>query len=81
MLIIVYVDDIIIIGSSDLEVQQIISLLNRSFSLKNLGELNYFLGVEAPRTSDGILLSRNKYISNLLERAKISETKSLPKHQ
>ncbi|RVW77085.1 Retrovirus-related Pol polyprotein from transposon RE1 [Vitis vinifera] len=42
----VYVDDIILTGSSDTLVSQFVDYLAQRFSLKDLGPLSYFLGVE-----------------------------------
>lgn len=42
----VYVDDIIVIRSSSAEVSTLIAKLAAYFSLKDLGCLNYFLGVK-----------------------------------
>ena len=42
----VYVDDIIIIGNNPSNVQHFITLLFARFSLKDLGPLTYFLGIE-----------------------------------
>lgn len=42
----VYVDDIIITGSSKSLVQDIITKLNLAFSLKHLGDLDYFSGIK-----------------------------------
>lgn len=44
--VLVYVDDIIIMGNSSAHVQNFIDLLGRRFSLKDLGLLSYFLGIE-----------------------------------
>jgi len=49
----VYVDHIIVTGSSPAEV----STLAAHFSLKDLGCLNYFLGVEVIPSTAGIFLS------------------------
>ncbi|XP_054797631.1 uncharacterized protein LOC129302773 [Prosopis cineraria] len=39
-------DDLVLTGSDDAKVQQVISLMSSTFSLKVLGELSFFLGVE-----------------------------------
>jgi len=50
----VYVDDIIVTGSSPAEVCTLIDTLAALFSLKDLGCLNYFLGVEVIPSTTGI---------------------------
>ena len=45
-LIIVYVDDMTVIGSSPKEVEKIWSHLAKEFEMKDLGTLKYFLGIE-----------------------------------
>ena len=63
--ILVYVDDIIITGSSNMLVNGVIRVLATRFSLKEPHDLHYFLGVEATRTSTGLHLMRHKYILDL----------------
>ena len=69
--ILVYVDDILITGSSEQVVMHLITSLNREFALKDLREVNYFLGIEVNHTSEGIHLSQGKYITDPLCKAKI----------
>ncbi|GLT82336.1 hypothetical protein SLE2022_007230 [Rubroshorea leprosula] len=45
------------------------------FSLKDLGPLSFFLGVEAIPTSAGLLLSQHQYIINLLHKYNMHEAK------
>lgn len=60
----VYVDDILITGSTIPGIQRILTLLAERFSVKDLEDLNYFLGLEAHRTEEGLHLSQRKYIIN-----------------
>ncbi|XP_060212165.1 uncharacterized mitochondrial protein AtMg00810-like [Lycium barbarum] len=66
LVLLLYVDDIILTGSHSTLLNQFISLLSRQFSMKDLGELHYFLGVQAIRSSNDLHLSQRKYISDLL---------------
>ncbi|KAK1408451.1 hypothetical protein QVD17_40235 [Tagetes erecta] len=73
--IIVYVDDIIITGPNSTLVETFINSLANRFSLKDLGTLSYFLGVEVIPHTDGLFLSQGKYILDLLNRANMSDSK------
>ncbi|CAH9057687.1 unnamed protein product [Cuscuta epithymum] len=66
--ILLYVDDILITGSSSSFVMFVIHTLSRQFAMKDLGDIHYFLGIQARRTSTGLFLSQAKYISDLLHR-------------
>jgi hypothetical protein len=63
----VYVDDIIIASSSSSAVEALLQDLKSDFTLKDLGPLSYFLGIEVKQTSDGICLSQDKYTTDLLK--------------
>lgn len=71
----IYVDDIILTGSSNNVLSQLIATLSHDFPIKDLGNLNFFLGVEVIRTAKGLLLSQQRYISDLLHRTKMTHTK------
>jgi len=61
-----YVDDIILIGSSVSLLFSFISTLSKPFAMKDLGDVNYFLGVQVIRSFSGLFLFQHKYISDLL---------------
>lgn len=63
-----YVDDIVVTGNSPTHVQLFIDLLTARFSLKDVGALSYFLGIEVTRTVNGLTLTQMKYINDLLQR-------------
>ena len=46
VIILIYVDDILITGSSSTAIRSLISTLSHTFALKDLGKLHYFLGIE-----------------------------------
>ncbi|XP_022862580.1 uncharacterized protein LOC111382775 [Olea europaea var. sylvestris] len=64
----VYVDDIIITGSDTSYISTLITELSAQFAIKNLGNLNYFLGIE------------QKYALDLLQRAAMLNFSSTPFH-
>lgn len=41
------------------------------FALKDLGEVDYFLGIQVKRTENGIDLSQKKYVTDLLCKTKM----------
>jgi hypothetical protein len=57
MFVLVYVDDIIITASVPAAISDLLQQLWVSFAIKDLGKLNYFLGVEVVPLKSGILLS------------------------
>ncbi|KAL5564518.1 hypothetical protein UlMin_027682 [Ulmus minor] len=78
LLILIYVDDIIVTGSNIEEIEKLITVLNNSFSLKDLGQLNYFLGIEVKTIAEGLHLSQKRYIKDLLIKSKMDNAKPLP---
>ena len=69
----VYVDDILITRNSKAAIIRILSLLAARFSVKHPEELNYFLGIEARRTNNGLHLSQRRYILDLLHQYKMED--------
>jgi Reverse transcriptase (RNA-dependent DNA polymerase) len=55
----VYVDDIILTGNSPAALQSLITALNSEFSLKDLGTLNFFLGIEITTSPTSLHLSQH----------------------
>lgn len=75
----IYVDDDIIITSNHIfGVCHIINGLSNRFSVKDLGTLHFFLGVEVLRTTNGIFLSQQKYIMDLLHDVHMQDSTSFP---
>lgn len=62
-----YVDDIVLTGSSIQFLSYIISLLSAEFSMSNLDDLHYYLGVSATHTTNGLFWSQQKYAKEILK--------------
>lgn len=73
--ILVYVDDIIITSNNDDHLSKCITNLANRFSLKDLGPLNYFLGVEVNSHPQGLFLSQTHYIQDILTKANMESSK------
>ncbi|KAK1436331.1 hypothetical protein QVD17_02110 [Tagetes erecta] len=73
--ILVYVDDIIVTGNDSIILNSLITKLGDTFAIKDLGNLEYFLGIELIPQQSGILLSQRKYITEVLQRAGLSDAK------
>lgn len=75
--ILVYVDDILLIGSNDDAVVAFKDVLKAAFKLRDLGPAKYFLGFEIARNETGISINQRKYVLELLEDAGLLGCKPL----
>ena len=73
--VLVYVDDMVITGNNNRVIDAFIAAISTRFSLKDLGELSYFLGIEATRTSKGLHLIQKKYVLDLLTRTNMIDAR------
>ncbi|KAE8700736.1 4-coumarate--CoA ligase [Hibiscus syriacus] len=64
--VVVYVDDIHVTSSSEKCVNEVNKQLHDRFSLKDLGLIHYFLGIEVVHTVTGMFLNQKKYVEELL---------------
>jgi hypothetical protein len=74
-LLILYVDDMIITRNDLSEIQELKDFLSQNFEMKDLGHLNYFLGLEITSSDDGFYLTQAKYTSDLLSQAGLTDHK------
>lgn len=51
-------DDIIVTSNHKSNIDEFVTLLHNKFSLKDLGSLSYFLGIEVHLTPAGLFLSQ-----------------------
>jgi hypothetical protein len=73
----VYVDDLVITGNNSTLVANINKQLGDMFSLKDMGSLHFFLGIEVIPTQAGLFLSQHKYVRELLNTTSMSGAKDV----
>ncbi|KAJ9566378.1 hypothetical protein OSB04_002344 [Centaurea solstitialis] len=74
----IYVDDVVVVGNDPIKIQATKDDLDKKFSIKDLGNLKYFLGIEVTRTSEGLVLNQRKYILDILEDCGLQGCKPSP---
>ncbi|GAA0185355.1 transmembrane signal receptor [Lithospermum erythrorhizon] len=71
VLLAVYVDDVIITGSDSAAIKALKSYLHTTFSIKDLGQLNYFLGFPISIANGQLFLNQSKYDNELVNESGI----------
>ncbi|XP_059630984.1 uncharacterized mitochondrial protein AtMg00810-like [Cornus florida] len=70
-----YVDDMIITGNDVSGITSLKTYLMRSFKMKDLGPLTYFLGLEISRSKAGVSIRQKKYAEDVLSLAHLTDSK------
>jgi len=65
-----YVDDIIVTGNDEREKHELKQKVVKEFEIKELGKLKYFLGIEVAYSTQGIFISQQKYVTDLLAKTR-----------
>ncbi|XP_019178338.1 PREDICTED: uncharacterized protein LOC109173553 [Ipomoea nil] len=64
-------------GSDHDLVANLMSKISSAFKIRDLGEHEFFLGIETIKCNDGILLSQQRYMNDILKRVGMAECKEL----
>ena len=76
LIVAVYVDDIIVASKTDSQIGKFKTLIGDRFKIKDLGLLNYFLGVTVDQRTDGsIFIGQKSYTNALLEKYSMTDCK------
>eukprot|EP00253_Pinus_taeda_P011672 PITA_11672 len=76
LILVLYVDDLLITGSSVSAIATVKRALHDRFLMIDMGPLHVFLGLEISQDAIGIKLSKAKYARDLLERFRMTDCKS-----
>nr|GEU83489.1 hypothetical protein [Tanacetum cinerariifolium] len=72
----IYVDDIIFGSSNPQLCREFKALMHEKFQISAMGELNFFLGLQVLQKEDGIFLSQEKYVGDILKKFGYSNVRS-----
>ncbi|GJR98079.1 ribonuclease H-like domain-containing protein [Tanacetum coccineum] len=76
LLVQVYVDDIIF-GLTKKELCNAFEkLMHEKFQMSSIGELTFFLGLQVQQKKDGIFISQDKYVDEILKKFRFTEVKT-----
>jgi hypothetical protein len=66
--VVIYVDDLLIIGNNESYIASAKKELKKGFKMTDLGHLHYYLGIEVIQNPKYVFISQNKYIEELLNK-------------
>ncbi|CAA7025129.1 unnamed protein product [Microthlaspi erraticum] len=78
IILLLYVDDMIITGNASKPMEKFFSDLKSQFMMKDIGQMEYFLGIQAQFHSEGLFLSQQRYAEDLLIVAAMSDCAPMP---
>ncbi|GJV79290.1 putative ribonuclease H-like domain-containing protein [Tanacetum coccineum] len=76
MLVQVYVDDIIFGSTKKSWCDEFEALMKSRFQMSSMGELTFFLGLQVKQKEDGIFISQDKYVVEILKKFDFASVKT-----
>ncbi|GJU75951.1 putative ribonuclease H-like domain-containing protein [Tanacetum coccineum] len=76
MLVQVYVDDIIFGSTKKSWCDEFEALMKSRFQMSSMGELTFFLGLQVKQNTEGIFISQDKYVAELLKKFNLVSVKT-----
>ena len=77
LLIAVYVDDLLVTGTSCASIPEFKARMSTKFEMSDLGRLTYYLGIEVCQTENGITLKQERYARKILSEAKMEDCNAI----
>nr|GEV66305.1 copia protein [Tanacetum cinerariifolium] len=72
----IYVNDIIFGATNKDLCKSFEKLMKDKFKMSSMGELTFFLGIQVKQKKDGIFISQDKYVAEILRKFRLTEGKS-----
>ncbi|GJY11733.1 putative ribonuclease H-like domain-containing protein [Tanacetum coccineum] len=76
LLVQVYVDDIIFGSTNKLLCTEFEKMMHKKFQMSSIGELTFFLGLQVKQKEDGIFISQDKYVTEILKKFGFTDVKT-----
>jgi transposase InsO family protein len=75
--VVIWVDDIVICGSSKGRVDDLKKEFSKAFKMEDKGQLHWFLGMEITRKKDVVEVRQKQYVNNMLVKYQMVDCKSV----
>ncbi|GJR90900.1 putative ribonuclease H-like domain-containing protein [Tanacetum coccineum] len=72
----VYIDDIIFGSTKKNLCTEFEKMMHKKFQMSSIGELTFFLGLQVKQKEDGIFISQDKYVTEILKKFGFSDVKT-----
>ncbi|GKC75201.1 putative ribonuclease H-like domain-containing protein [Tanacetum coccineum] len=76
LLVQVYVDDIIFGSTKKSLCIEFEKMMHKKFQMSSMGELTFFLGLQVKQKEDGIFISQDKYVTEILKKFGFTDVKT-----
>ncbi|GJV52275.1 putative ribonuclease H-like domain-containing protein [Tanacetum coccineum] len=76
LLVQVYVDDIIFGSTKKSLCTEFEKMMHKKFQMSSIGELTFFLGLQVKQKKDGIFISQDKYVTEILKKFGFTDVKT-----
>jgi len=76
LIVVLYVDDVIFTGNDVYLIENFKTVMKEEFRMSEMGLLRYFLGIEIDQNENGIFISQEKYVNEVLERFNMQDNKA-----
>ncbi|GJR28578.1 putative ribonuclease H-like domain-containing protein [Tanacetum coccineum] len=76
LLVQVYVDDIIFGSTKKSLCTEFEKMMHKKFQMSSMGELTFFLGLQVKQKEDGIFISQDKYVTEILKKFGFTNVKT-----